>query len=163
MGVSMKRDDLPKLLAAVKLLTRRQCLVGVSDKTAARDPEPGESSDINNATLAYIHEFGSPAQNIPARPFLFPGIENAKPQIVDLLKKAGAKALGGDIAEIDRVLNAVGIIAVDAIQQKIEDGPFAPLKPGTLAARRRRGVTRTKPLIDTAAMQASITYVIRDK
>jgi hypothetical protein len=40
---------------------------------------------------------------------------------------------------------------------------FAPLAAATLAARRRKGRTGTKPLIDTGQLRRAITYVLRRK
>jgi hypothetical protein len=37
-----------------------------------------------------------------------------------------------------------------------------PLKPGTLAARRRRGLKRTNTLVDTGQMRNAVTYVVTE-
>jgi hypothetical protein len=118
-------------------------------------------ADANNALLGYVHEYGSPAQNIPARPFLHPGINNARAGIERHMKKAAQLALLGKSDEVTGELEKVGLIAMVSVQRKINAGPFEPLKPATLAARRRRGRTGTKPLIDTTQLERSITYVVR--
>jgi hypothetical protein len=155
--------------AAIRRLTSRQLLVGVPQE---RDPRPGEP--IGNASLAYIHNYGSPAVGIPARPFMEPGIEQARPEINQYLREAAIAALDGDIAGIDRSLARAGMTAVDSIRGVIQAGIPPPLSPRTVARRRnrrsgssyrRRAQTPADvvPLIDTGSMLAAITYVIRNR
>lgn len=155
---TITKDNVPGFLAAVKRMTQDQVLVGIPSSTTER---PG--SPITNAALGYIHEFGSPRANIPARPFLYPGILSVQDQISTQLHNAGKQALGGDPDATTAALQGVGMIAASAVQKKITDGPFAPLAPSTLAARKQRGVTRTNPLMDTGALRRSITWTIRRK
>jgi hypothetical protein len=142
-------------------LLKREVLVGIPASNAARDPEPGEHTAATNALLGYVHEYGSPAKNIPARPFLHPGIANARADIEVHMKKAGQLALAGKPEEIGQELEKVGLIAQISVQKKITDGPFEPLKPATLAARRARGRTGTAPLLDTGQLRRAISYVVR--
>jgi hypothetical protein len=146
---------------ALEGLLKREVLVGIPAANAARDPEPGEKAVATNALLGYVHEYGSPAKNIPARPFLHPGIANARADIEVHMKKAGQLALAGKSDEIGQELEKVGLIAQVSVQKKITDGPFEPLKPATLAARRRRGRTGDRPLLDTGQLRRAITYVVR--
>lgn len=162
MTVRITKDRVAEVLAAVKKLTAKEVLVGIPQANAERKPEPGEPP-ITNAELGYIHEFGAPEANIPARPFLIPGVERIQDQAIARLKKAGQKALEGEVAQIDQQMRAVGLIAQSAVQKKITDGPFVPLKPRTIAERVARGRTGTKPLIDTGALRQSITFVVADK
>ncbi|MCJ2126794.1 hypothetical protein MKL11_30530 [Methylobacterium sp. J-077] len=128
-----------------------------------RSAEPGQPNPPDNATLGYLNEFGVPEKNIPARPFLLPGVESVKEAVAARLKKAIPLAMAGDRGAVDATLNAVGLIAVDAVQQKLLDGPFPPLSPRTLKARKARGRTGEKPLIDKGLLRRSITYSIREK
>ena len=146
---------------ALELLLKREVLVGIPAANAARDPEPGETTAATNALIGYVMEYGSPAQNIPARPFLHPGVINARDGIELHMKKAGQLALRGKQDEIGQELEKVGLIAAASVQKKITDGPFQPLKPATLAARRRRGRTGERPLIDTGQLRRAITYIVR--
>jgi hypothetical protein len=146
---------------ALEGLLKREVLVGIPAANAARDPEPGETTVATNALLGYVHEYGSPAKNIPARPFLHPGIANARTDIEIHMKKAGQLALAGKQDQIDQELEKVGLIAQVSVQKKITDGPFEPLKPATLAARSARGRTGTAPLLDTGQLRRAITYIVR--
>jgi hypothetical protein len=142
-------------------LLKREVLVGIPASNAARDPEPGESPAATNALIGYVHEYGSPAKNIPARPFLHPGIADARADIEVHMKKAGQMALAGKMDEISQELEKVGLIAQVSVQRKITEGPFEPLAPATLAARRARGRTGTNPLLDTGQLRRAISYIVR--
>lgn len=154
--VADRADEVSK---AVRGLTKLQVLVGVPAEKAPRQ----EGTPINNAALAYIHNYGSPVANIPARPFMEPGIKDANAKIAEGMKLAAQASLEGKKEETTKGLVRVGLVAQNSIKRRITTGPFAPLKPGTIAARRRRGRTGTKPLLDTGAMRNSITFVIRAK
>jgi len=161
-GLTIVRDNLAKVSKAIDALGRSRVMVGVPADKAARKDGP-----INNAALAYIMETGAPEVNIPARPFMKPGVATVQPEIATRLKKAGEFALEGRGDAVNRELHRVGAVARDAIKAKITDGPFVPLKPATIAARKNkrksRNNTDVKPLIDTGALRASISYVIRDE
>jgi hypothetical protein len=164
MSVKITQDKVPDFLKAIETLTGKTVLVGIPEANAHRDPEPGEErAPASNAVIGYVQEFGAPELNIPARPFLVPGVEGVKDQIVERMRKGAAAVLDGDFKAADRTLEAVGLMAVDAVQQKLVDGPFVPLAPETLAAREAKGRRGTKPLLDTGAMHQAVTYVIRPK
>lgn len=128
------KDNTKKLFRALDELARHDVLVGVPSEES-----PRESGGISNAALAYIHDVGSPAANIPARPFMRPGIRDAQKQIVALFAKAGRAALEGDARGIDAALHSAGVIASMAIKKRINAGPPPPLKLSTIKARARAG------------------------
>lgn len=151
-------DKLPKLRVAMSQLTTSDVLVGVPSDKTARKGDP-----INNATIAYLMDKGSPAQNIPARPFMEPGVEAAKDKIIEQLKRAAQNALSADDDAIEKGLIRSGMIAQASIRTMINSGIDPALAPSTLAARRRRGRQGTVALIDTGALRNSINFVIRKK
>lgn len=150
------------VLKGINNLPDRRVLVGIPEDKTDRD-DSHDVAYITNAVLGYIHENGAPEANIPARPFLVPGIREARTQITSYLAQAGQAVLAGDSGKADRAMHAAGLVAQASVRNKIQTGPFLPLAPGTLAARRARGRTGTKPLLDTAQMRNAITYVIRNK
>lgn len=157
-GVTTTVDHAAKIISGIADLVGTRVMVGVpADKTDRRD----DGAPINNAALAYIHENGAPEVSIPARPFIQPGLDEKKDAIVSGLRKVGEAALDGRPEAMDRGFHAVGLKAQAAIRAKITTGPFLALKPATLAARRRRGRTGDKPLIDTAQLRNALNYVIR--
>jgi hypothetical protein len=160
----VKTDNLKATVAAIQNLARKEVLVGVPASKAPREADPSQpSEEVNNAYLSLIHNNGSPANNIPARPFLIPGIESVKPEIKGGMRQAAEFGLVGNSVAMDNALREVGRIAREAVILKITEGPFAPLAPATLAARRRRNFKGDKPLIVTGQLRAAQTFVIRDK
>ena len=184
-------DNVAGLIRRVEELTTSDVLIGVPADKAGR-----KEGQINNATLAYIHEFGSPARNIPARPFLYPGIRKIRAQAMEMLRQAAMDALKGSTADVSVVLNKVGMLARNSVVNEITDPapPFVPLKPSTIRGRLRRTAAgrrklqkfdkikaaagwtgaqsgaalsmwaeagNIQPLIDTGALRASLTYVVR--
>ena len=159
-GVSVVTDDVAKLLATIKgMAAAGQVYVGIPDETDDRD------GPIGNAAIGYINEFGSAAQGIPARPFLGPGVEKVAGKCMDEQKKGIISALTSfSPSDVIRGQNRAGLMAQNSVRATITAGDgFEPLSAATLAARKRRKVTRTKPLIDTGSLRTSITYVIRDE
>ena len=149
----------------IRLLTKRKVMVGIPSDTSARKPDVGENkAPPSNALIGYVMERGMPERNVPARPFLVPGVRDARERMVKELKK-GAKdlLLKRDPGVVDRTLNIVGLVAQRSVQAKINSGDFQALAPSTIAGRVRRGRTGTKPLNDTLQMLQAVTYVITDK
>lgn len=159
--VRISKSKLPEFLKAVKALTSKEVLVGIpADKADRSDGE-----QINNAQLGYIHETGSPSRNIPARPWLVPGIKSVQGDIRKAMFQMGKAALTSDkpVDAVDKGLTAMGLMAQAAVKNKLVNGPFIPLAPLTIAKRKARGVTRENPLIDTGKMMAAVNFVIRPK
>ncbi len=186
MPVTKTRDNSDGVRRAVQHLTKSYVVVGIPDTAAERKPEDGvKSTPATNATIGYAMEFGVPDKNIPARPFLIPGTEAAKDAVALRMIKAGEAALTGDPLAVEKGLMAVGMVAADAVRQKITDGPFAPLAQATIEARARRGQKGAKqflklqgegtpdavlqdarltvPLIDSGQLRRSIQYALRTK
>lgn len=164
-NVRISRDNSRTLTAAMSTLEQNQVLVGIPAEKAPRTSEEAKAigAKINNAALGYIHNFGSPAQNIPQRQFLEPGIKDANDGIVVRMIMAAQGALDGRPEQVKNNLNAVGIIASSSVNAKISSNIPPPLAASTLAARRRRGRTGTKTLVDIGQLLKSISYVIRPK
>jgi len=158
MTIEVTKDDVAKVLANIQAMTGKELLVGIPAEKTARNGEP-----ITNASLGYIHENGSPARNIPARPFLVPGVKKATPKAIAAMKQLAGEALL-DRNATDKALNAAGLVCQAQVKRQIvsQEG-FTALKAGTIAARRRSGAKGTKALIRTGQLLNSITYVVREK
>lgn len=181
-------DGLGKALAA---LAGREVLVGFPENTTARDDDTdGGAQRVTNAMLGYVHDNGMPEQNIPARPFMKPGIAAAESPCADHLGAAARVALqGGTEGDVEKRLMRVGITAVTSIKRKINEGIPPPLSEVTLRKRANRSMGKNlagsrkgakaelaareagvqpstqlaKPLVDTGGMRNAVTYVIRDR
>lgn len=157
MSVTVVKDKTKKIEQALGFLIKSDVYVGIPSEKTSRD----DNSPIGNAALGYIHEYGAPENNLPARPFLVPGVKAVRAKLAAIFKKAGQRAIEGRTLDVERGLNAAGLVAQVAVKKVITDGIPPPLSEGTLEKRRARGVTRETPLIDTGQLLNSITYVIR--
>jgi hypothetical protein len=179
------RDNTRRIFQALETLLGHEILVGIPEDKSQR---PGDS-DITNAALAYIHEFGSPAANVPARPFLFRGIAAAEKPVLLQLKKAGKAAMDGDAGRALQYMHAAGSVASNSVRDTLLKGEgWDPLSPQTILNRNRSRGTKShrkeelyylalyssgmdaadaqsaaniKPLINTGEMFRAITYVIK--
>ena len=155
-SIRVTQDEVKNVITNIEAMTGKRVLIGIPDANAGRKDGP-----MTNAALGYIHENGSPARNIPARPFLIPGVEEAAPKAIDAMKKFAAHGLT-DPAAVDKGLNAAGLIAQASVKNRIRNSVgFAPLSEATLAERKRTGKKGTKPLIRTGQLMNSLTYVVR--
>jgi hypothetical protein len=184
--VSIIQDNVTRVVDGITELVGKQVLVGIPESDTERD----DSGAITNAALGYIHEFGSPPANIPARPFLIPGVQSVEDEVVGKLEKAADAALRGDKKASDEYLNAAGLTGEIAARDAIQEGDFVPLSPYTIANRflDRRTQTRRqdeehylalvaggmspegaqnatgiRPLINTGQLRNSLTHIVRRK
>ena len=65
-----KDEDVAKAMAS---LAKTHILVGIASGSKGDARTDGGPK---NHELGFIHEYGSPSSNIPARPFLIPGVRN---------------------------------------------------------------------------------------
>lgn len=174
-------DNMGAFMKALEEMQAKEVLAGFPQEEQAREDSEGNAEPITNAALGYIHNFGSPEHNIPARPFMVEGIEVKKAPITDGMKSAGLAALDGNTQLVDQAMHAVALIAKTGIQMKILDGPFEPLAESTLKARARReragaqeeldrraagdapGVELARPLNDTGQMRNAVDGIVREK
>lgn len=140
--LSVKVDKLARLTRGINGLITSDVLVGVPAKTAPREDEEG-TQEINNATLAFIHDNGSPANNIPARPFMRPGIKRARDKIARQFKRAANAALNGDKGLVEAGFSGAGLVAQNSIKNEIDIGDFVPLKPETVRRRMHQRMTKS--------------------
>lgn len=154
-GLETLHDGLPDLLRRMAAVAQRDVLVGIPSGEQ-RDDGP------TNAEIGYQNEFGSPANNIPARPHLIPGVAAVQDKAVARLTQAASAAATGRMSDAERHLHAAGLIAQNSVRRTLTTAAYRPLSERTLAERRARGRTGTKPLIDTGQYRNSITYVVRD-
>lgn len=158
--LTITEDNTDLLKDSLSFLQDKQVLVGVPEQEGER--EAGDS--INNAALLAINEFGSPANNIPARMPLRTGIRNAQDRIAEEFKKAAQKTLSQGRQALETYFERAGIIASQAVKKAINDQDgMAPPAEATLAARKRRGFLGEKALIVTGQLRNAITYVVRAK
>ncbi len=137
--------------AAFKQLTKTRLLVGIPGDATPREPAPGQKgTPPSNAVIGYVMEYGEPSMNIPARPFLLPGVRAAKPEITKGMHRAVVGALSGKPTEIKAGFTQAGLAAQVSVQATMIAGGFAPLSDRTIEARARRRYEDTGKLVGTA-------------
>lgn len=134
-------------------------LVGIPADDSERSDD---DTQITNAAILAINEFGSPINNIPARPVMAIGIRNAQDQIAEEYKKAMQNALAKGVSALSVFYNRAGIIASTSIKKAINSQEdIDPPSEATLAARQAAGFKGNKSLIVTGQMRNAITYVVK--
>jgi hypothetical protein len=183
--VQITEDHVAKAVGGLHALMGKEVLVGIPEAGGRRADAP-----INNAEIGYIQEFGSPANNIPPRPFLIPGVEKATPKALERLKVATQRALDGDKAGAERAMYQAGALAMISAKAEISSNIPPPLKPGTIRGRKySRGTKSRRPeedyyadllndgmsaadaqstaginsLVNTGSLRNSITYLLGNK
>jgi hypothetical protein len=184
MPVEVTKDNVSKIFKSMAELTGKAVYVGIPEADATRN----DDAEMNNARLGYIHEFGSPLANIPARPFLIPGVNNVEKETGEQLGKAAKAALDGDSKLADQMLNRAGVVVSNEVKRVINSNIPPPLKPRTVRDRYKTRGTKGRrdneilymqligqgmepaaaqdqagiiALIDTGQLRNSITYVVK--
>lgn len=184
-GLRTVTDNMAQVMRSVNALVNRDVMVGIPAGPPREDGEP-----ITNAELGYVHEFGSPVNNVPARPSLIPGVKAVQPEISDQLRAAAVAALNNDTAQVDVRLNRAGLIAVNSVKARISGNIAPALSPETIANRHKSRKTKSMrknekayldlvaggstpedaqsaagivALINSGEFRNSFTYVIRKK
>jgi hypothetical protein len=168
MGMAGKIDLKPKPKKVVKR-DKAGNVINVSYKTVAPSKATVQrvaklmkaaQGDVNNAELLFIHSKGSPIRHIPPRPVLEPAIaaEDNLKKITYQLVEADKAALAGNMALARQRVGKAGLAGQNAARGWFTDprNAWAPNRPATI---RHKGSDR--PLIDTGALRAAITYVVR--
>lgn len=88
--------------------------------------------------------------NIPARPWLVPGVRSADDQYLQIIQKGIA-----DNTPMEQILNRLGIVAAGAVQKYMTDLKTPPNAPSTI---KQKG--SSNPLIKDGALRQSVTYSI---
>lgn len=150
LGWQQARNMLKKELD--KFTSRDYITVGIHED-AGNVKDGTETQAQNGAKQNYgdPHNMlnGHPAP-IPARPWLIPGVESAKGDILDIAQQQIAAG-----ASLDQTLDGIGLIATGAVQQYMTDLKTPPNAKYTIE---QKG--SSNPLIDTGSMRASVTHKI---
>lgn len=162
MSVTLTIDRMHLLRQAMSVLDNGSVLIGIPD-----DSEKNHRNDTpeTNSEIAFTNEFGEPAENIPARPFLIPGVNNAMEKNERIMLKGAQEVLtltGNPLDSVHNALEAVGLVSARSAQKMIDDGLSPDPAPYTLMQRRLKGFMGEKPLLVTGNLKQSITYIIED-
>lgn len=150
---------------ALKSIIKTKIYVGIPE--GGKGDKRDDQSPITNSALGFIHEFGAPSRNIPARPFLEPSIRQAREEISGMMKKAAVRMIHGDVDAYDRILEGCALHCASVVKTYMTDADFQPLAKATIKARLYKhpgdDPDSMKPLLDTGSLRNAIeALVIKD-
>jgi hypothetical protein len=143
------------LESVVRALTSSKVLVGIPQSSPPRPPEPGVKNPPTNALIGYVMETGDPHKNIPARPFLVPGVSAVTDKISARMSSALKAALKGDFSSVNVTFERVGADCVSSVKATILAGDFIPLADVTVQARADRRNKQTGKLLQNATAKGA--------
>lgn len=187
--VFVTKDRVNTVVGAITQLVGKQVLVGIPEANATRQDD-GSGAHPTNAMIGYAMETGSPARNVPARPWLVPGVRESLDQAIPHLEGAVSAALDAQPQKADQELVATGLVAEASVKRKINSNIPPPLSPATIRARKYARQTQSRraneeryleqvasgvdpgtaqsaagivALVNTAQMRNAVTSVVRTK
>lgn len=187
--VTITKDKVNAVVGSITKLVGKQVLVGIPESNAARQDDESNAHPTN-AMIGYLMETGSPARNVPARPWLVPGARESQGQWMPHLKGAATAALDGQTQQSDQELAAAGTVAESGVKRKIDSNIPPPLKPSTIRGRKYARQTQSRranekryleqvasgvdpgtaqsaagivALVNTTQMRNAVTSVVRTK
>jgi hypothetical protein len=146
--------DLPGLKALIERMNEanRSVLVGLP---AGANDEP-DGTPV--AMVGAVNEFGDPERNIPERSWLRGGIRRGAQKINVVNRDSLRKVVLGQMT-IEQALNREGVVAAGEVKREFTSGNFVPLKPATIAVRKRKfGKASTRPLVASGNLRQEVTY-----
>ncbi|PSZ18163.1 hypothetical protein [Escherichia sp. 4726-5] len=147
---------LDELVKRVQEMGRLKAEVGWMD-TAKYD-----DSGVPVALVAQTQEFGSPAQNIPPRPFVRPTIAAEGRSWSELMGR-GVRAVSAGERTPLQIFTAIGEQAAGDVRMTITLVNNPQLADSTRKARIAKGREPDKPLQDSGVMRASCTSIVKEK
>lgn len=131
-------------------LDSKQVKVGFIDGATYPDGTPV-------AMVASANEYGRPDNNQPPRPFFRNAISEHSEEWGDTVARGISAGL-----PVDQILEVVGAQIQGDVQASIASLMDPPLAPSTIAARKSKGNSSVKPLVDTKVMIGDVNYEVGD-
>lgn len=162
-GFRVTLDRSKEIKKALDRLSLSNVLVGFPTESGSH-ADNSKKGAVTNAYLGYIHDKGAPGANIPARPFLEPGILDAQKDILADMEEGALKTLDGDTKAAETALEKAGMHAELSVKEQFTDNNWPRLKHD----RYRKGKKAQKkedatPLVDTGQLRRAVTHVVRKK
>lgn len=155
MPIKESGNGMADIKKAITFFKNNRCLVGIPQAKGSRSKD-----EITNVELAFIHTYGSPKRNIPARPFIEPAIAqpDVKRKISERMKAAVLHAIDGDTGAALLEMHKAGQYGENAVKDYIGSDNLTPNSEATI---RQKG--SDAPLIDTGSLRSSVTHVIEER
>lgn len=146
-----------KLRSLLKQMKKSYVKVGVFGEGEPRDDHQ------SNVALALIHEFGSPAANIPERSFLRSTIDLNKATYMGILKAKLLPSVLENQLSFLAALDRLGAKAAADVKSRIRNNEIRPPDAyETIQRKRAKGRSTGEPvtLVDTGQLLNSITWQV---
>ena len=150
-----KRDNPDYLKKLAARFDNSEAQVGFFDSARYEDGTPV-------ATAAAASEYGVPSKNIPPRSFMRSTMHEKARTWSKVIANVTKVFISGT-QELDDVMETIGLIAAGDMRKKITQISNPPLKESTIKARKSRGNSSTKPLVDTRTMLPALTHTVVKK
>lgn len=141
--VIITKDKVNSVIGSITQLVGKEVLVGIPESNANRQDD-GSSGHPTNAMIGYVMETGSPARNVPARPWLVPGTRESQRDWMPHLRGAASAALDGQPQRSDQELASAGVVAESGVKRKINSNIPPPLSPATIRGRKYARQTQSR-------------------
>ena len=155
--IANKIEDLKEIDQKTKKLNNYSFKLGIISDNSNR-----KKNDISNADLLIIHEFGSPARNIPSRPILRTTIERSTEILNETIEKSIQLIIEGESFEkIEKTLKQSALKIENLARNIVYDRnhSFIPNSPKTIRSKKS-----DLPLFDTGQLVKSIKcFVFNEK
>lgn len=127
--------------------------------------QPHEGSDMSLVEIAAVHEFGSPAANIPERSFIRGTFEDRDVvESLSRLTEGVARAIIAGRLEVGAALERLGQWGAAQVKMRIKRHIPPPLKPETIERKLSKGQAGgSTPLVATGQLINAVTYEVANK
>jgi len=143
------KNRIPDLIKELEYLSNHRLEIGIFSDSGS--PTAG-GEDI--LSIAFTHEFGYAARNIPERSFMRAGFDENESKISNMIEVQIGKVMSMEITA-ETAMGRIGEYVKGLIQRKITELSSPPLHPVTIE---RKG--SSNPLIDRGHLRMSITWRI---
>lgn len=154
-------DELVKRVTPLKDLEAHVGILASKGGSETHHAAAEKGSQITLLELAAIHEFGSPAANIPERSFIRSTFNNpaGQAELKDVYAKLAKAVVNGKMTAA-KAVELLGMKMQAMVKNTIMlgEGVPPPNAPATIEA---KGSSR--PLVDTGQLVGAITYEVRKK
>lgn len=156
--VEVTFDNYKKVMKGLDFLEKSGVYVGIPESETSRP----DDKTVTNAELLFIHTNGSPVNNVPARPVIEPALEKDSDRLSKMMEKVVLSALENDFEKAEKNLKLTGMRGQNVSRAWFTDpeNKWPPNSPSVERAKRKKGSTNPRPLIDTGELRKSITYVV---
>ena len=162
MKVSHKEIDsgYAEINRQIRLIAEHNPIVEVGVLEGSGDAKtPDGKPSMTLASLATIHEYGSPANHIPQRSFIGSTMDESAPQFHEATNKLIDRIIEGK-QTVASSLTILGLLITKSIKAKIQSNIAPALSPATIRRKSKKGGPSTA-LIDTGQLVNSINFLVK--